>query len=293
MGASFSLVLHGPHAAALDSAADAAFNEAHRLDALLSNYRPTSEWSVVNREAGRRAVRVSGELFRLLERCVEYSRRSAGAFDITVAPLVKTWGFYRGEGAMPQAAAVEAAVASVGFALLELDRDARTVRFLRPGVELDPGGIGKGYAVDRMVDVLKGRGIETALVSAAGSSIYGLGAPPDDERGWSIVIRNPRDPDSAAEQVFLKNLSLSTSGGYEKFFWANGRTYSHIIDPRTGYPARGAASVSVLAAETLDSEAWTKPFFINGSAWTRAHKPPDVRVFFCAADAKGTCTWVE
>ena len=293
MGASFSVVLHGPDAAALDSAADAALNEARRLDALLSNYRPTSEWSIVNREAGLHPVRLSDELFRLLQRCLEYSRRSEGAFDITVAPLVKTWGFYMGEGAMPQAAEVAAALARVGYAHVELDTDARTVRFLRRGVEIDPGGIGKGYAVDRMVDVLKRRGIHRALVSAAGSSIYGLGAPPDDPRGWPITIRAPRNPGRSVAQVFLRDLSMSTSGGYEKFFWADGRTYSHILDPRSGYPAQGAESVSVLAPNAIDSEAWTKPFFVNGAEWTRAHTPDGFRVFFCGAGADGTCTWVQ
>jgi thiamine biosynthesis lipoprotein len=293
MGSTFSVILHGPVESALDSAADAALNEAHRLDALLSNYRPASEWSTVNREAGGRPVRVSDELFVLLDRCLEYSRRSEGAFDITVGPLMRTWGFYKDEGSLPQPSEVSAALGRVGYRHVRLDPAARTVRFLRQGIELDPGGIGKGYAVDRMVEILKRRGIQAALVSASGSSIYGLGAPPDDARGWPITIRSPHHPNRSAAQVFLKNMSLSTSGGYEKFFWANGRTYSHILDPRTGYAAQGVASVSVLAPHTVDSEAWTKPFFVNGRAWTRAKTPRGYRVFFCTDGTEGTCSWVE
>ena len=293
MGSSFSLVLYGPDRASLESAAWAAFAEAHRLDRLLSNYLVDSEWSGMNREAARRPVSVSSELFALLSTCLEYSRKSEGAFDITVGPLMKTWGFYKDEGRMPQPSDVRAALARVGYRHIRLDPLARTVRFLRAGIELDPGGIGKGYAVDRMVEILKRRGIRTALVSASGSSIYGLGAPPEDPRGWAITIRAPGDPNGAAAQVFLNNMSLSTSGAYEKFFWANGRTYSHILDPRTGYAAQGVASVSVLAPRAIDSEAWTKPFFVNGRAWTAEHRPEGYRVFFCTDGPEGRCSWVE
>jgi thiamine biosynthesis lipoprotein len=158
-------------------------------------------------------------------------------------------------------------------------------------VQLDPGGIGKGYAVDRMVAVLKGHGVNIALVSASGSSIYGMGAPPTDANGWRIPIRAPEDPSRSAAEVFLKDMSISTSGSYEKFFWAEGRTYSHLLDPRTGYPAQGTAAVSVLAPRTIDGEAWTKPYFINGLVWTAAHKRPEFRVFFC--EARKACRWIE
>jgi thiamine biosynthesis lipoprotein len=292
MGATFSVVLHGTDRAQLDAAADAALDEAHRLDRMLSNYHPDTEWSRVNRLAADRPVVVSEELFALLSECVKYSEQSEGAFDITVAPLVRAWGFFKGEGTMPRAGAVAAARRQVGYRHVRLDAAARTVRFDRPGVELDPGGIGKGYAVDRMVALLKQRGITAALVSASGSSIYGLGSPTDDARGWHIPIRAPRNPDAAAGEVFLRDMSISTSGSYEKFFWAEGRTYAHIIDPRTGYPAQGTASVSVVARRALDSEAWTKPYFINGRQWTASHKHEDMRVFFCLDTPQPTCEWV-
>jgi thiamine biosynthesis lipoprotein len=223
---------------------------------------------------------------------MKYSRQSGGAFDIAVGPLMKAWGFYRGEGGLPKADEVRNALARTGYRHVLLDPAAHTIRFDRPGVELDPGGIGKGYAVDRMVEVLKESGVEIALVSAAGSSIYGLGAPPDEPQGWRVVIRSPKDAKQPAV-VFLKNESLSTSGSYEKFFWAGGRRYSHIMDPRNGYPARGAASVSVLAPRTIDSEAWAKPYFINGRAWTAAHRPKDFRVFFCDDTKEQACSWVH
>ena len=292
MGSSFSFVLYGADRARLEVAADLAFREAHRLDAMLSNYRPESEWSRVNREAAAHPVEVTPELFSVLSSCLEYSRQSDGAFDITVGALMKVWGFYKGEGNMPRRAEVTDALTKVGYRHVFLDPDTKTVRFIRPGIELDPGGIGKGYAVDRIVDVLKREGVDAALVSASGSSIYGLGAPPEDSRGWAITISRPREPEEAAATVFLRDMSLSTSGSYEKFFWAGGRTYSHVMDPRTGYPARGTSSVSVQAARTLDSEAWTKPFFINGRDWTRTHKPEVFRVFFCDEGSPAVCSWI-
>ncbi len=292
MGSSFSLVLFGPDRPSLESAAAAAFAEAHRLDRLLSNYLAESEWSAMNREAASRPVRVTQELFALLSDCLEYSRMSDGAFDITVGPLMKVWGFYKGEGSLPSPKEIKDALNRVGYRHVQLDPGPRTVRFAHHGMDLDPGGIGKGYAVDRMVAVLKQAGVRIALVSASGSSIYGLGAPPDEPHGWPITIRTPQDQSAAAAHVVLMNMSLSTSGSYEKFFWAEGRTYSHIIDPRTGYPVHGTSAVSVLAPRTIDSEAWTKPFFINGRAWTSAHKPAGFRVFFCDDRPQTTCDWL-
>ena len=293
MGATFSVVLYGSDRERLESAADAALDEAQRLDQMLSNYKPDSEWSEMNRAAARGPVKVSPELFTLLSECLRYSEQSDGAFDISVGPLMKVWGFYKGEGMLPRRESVTSALQHVGYRHVRLDARAGTVRFDRAGVELDPGGIGKGYAVDRMVAVLKNNAVGAALVSASGSSIFGMGAPPTDTRGWRITIRAPRDPHATAAEIFLKDMSIATSGGYEKFFWAEGRTYSHLIDPRTGYPAQGTASVSVLAPRAIDSEAWTKPYFINGRAWTSARRPSDFRVFLCDDTMPSTCAWVD
>jgi len=224
---------------------------------------------------------------------ISYSQESAGTFDITVGPLMKVWGFYKGEGQLPRKAEISRARSYVGYRHVSLDPVQQTVRFDRAGVELDPGGIGKGYAVDRMVDVMKRNDVHIALVSGGGSSIYGLGAPPDEPRGWPITIRMPGDPHATAADVFLKDTSLSTSGSYEKFFWAAGRIYSHIMDPRTGVPAQGTASVSVVAPRTIDSEAWTKPYFVSGRAWTAAHMAHDQRVFLCDDTKPPACAWVN
>jgi thiamine biosynthesis lipoprotein len=293
MGSTYSIAVYGTDRVRMEAAIEAAFDEARRLDDLLSNYKPASEWSEINRDAAQKPVRVSAELFQLLQDCLEYSRQSEGAFDITVGPLMKVWGFYKGTGHLPHRPEVAAAMAKVGYRYMQLDPANRTVRFLRPGMEIDPGGIGKGYAVDRMVDVLRRNGVQIALVAGSGSSIYGMGAPPDEPKGWLVKIKNPWDQSKTIADVWLKDMSLSTSGSYEKFFRAEGRIYAHIMDPRTGYPAQGTVSVSVLAPRTLDSEAWAKPYFVNGRQWAAKHRPKDFRVFFCEDRMEKPCAWLQ
>jgi len=292
MGSTYSVVLYGEDRAKLEAAAEDAFDEARRLDLLLSNYKPDSEWSKVNSLAADHPVPVSQELFDLLSACVDYSRRSEGSFDITVGPLMKVWGFYKGSGHLPKPAEVEVSLHQIGYTNIVLNGADRTVFFRKPGLNLDPGGVGKGYAVDRMVAVLRKDGIESALVSGGGSSIYCLGTPPD-EPGWRIEIKDPRDEFKRAAEVVLKNESLSTSGSYEKFFVAEGKTWSHIMDPRTGYPSQGTLSVSIVSPLTLDSEVWAKPYFILGRQWTAAHKPRDFRVFYCEDKVDQPCAWLQ
>jgi thiamine biosynthesis lipoprotein len=219
-------------------------------------------------------------LFDLLAACADYSRRSEGTFDITVGPLMKIWGFYKGTGRLPEAREVKQAMGRIGYRNIVLDASKRTVFFAKPGLDLDPGGVGKGYAVDRMAAILRKDGIQSALISGGGSSIYCLGAPPG-EPGWKIAIKDPASEFGQVAEVVLRDESLSTSGTSEKYFVSEGRSWSHIMDPRTGYPSPGTLSVSVVAPLTLDSEVWAKPYFILGREWTASHKPGNFRVFFC------------
>lgn len=292
MGTTFTVELYGKSVGAMQAAAEAALDEAHRLDRMLSNYIPDSELSEVNNRASQEPVHVSQEFFGLLSSCLDYSSKSGGTFDITVGPLMKVWGFYKGSGHLPHRAEVRTALESVGYRNIQLNASNTTVRFAHPGVNLDPGGVGKGYAVDRMVDVLRQYGITCALVSGGGSSIYGLGVPPGEANGWYVCIRDPKDATKTAAEVYLKNDSISTSGNYEKFFWAEGKLYSHIMDPRTGYPSQGMLSVSVVAPRTLDSEVWAKPYYILGRSWTERHKPKDFRVLMCEDKAGAACAWL-
>lgn len=291
MGSAYRVAAYGENIATLASAVGAAFEEARRIDQLLSNYKDESELSRINRSAADGPVDVSGEMADLIQRCLEYSRASEGAFDITVGPLMKVWGFYRGEGSIPGRFTLWRTLGKIGYQNLELDQERKRVRFTRSGVELDPGGIGKGYAVDRMAGVLDRFGVESAMISAGTSSMYAVGAPPGEPRGWRVVIRNPKDARQTAAEIYLRNESMSTSGSYEKFFEVDGKLYSHIMDPRTGMPAEGVLSVSVISPLALDSEAWATAFFVNGLEWTRAHLRHDFRVFGCGSG--GGCAWLE
>jgi thiamine biosynthesis lipoprotein len=292
MGTVFTVEMYGSDPAQLARVGDLALDEASRVDRLLSNYRPDSELSRVNRDAATGPVKISQELFDLLSTCLTVSRESQGTFDITVGPLMKVWGFFKDSGHLPNAQAVQARLRKVGYQNIELDRATKSVHFKRAGIELDPGGVGKGYAVDRMVEVLRNEGIHSALISGGGSSIFGLGTPPTDSRGWPIQIADPRNDKKIAAEIYLKDKSLSTSGSYEKFFWADGKVYSHIMDPRNGYPAQGMLAVSVLSPRTLDSEVWAKPYFILGPEWTRLHKPANFRVLMCLDQPGVTCAWL-
>jgi thiamine biosynthesis lipoprotein len=292
MGSVTTIIAYGENSARLQTAISEALNEMRRLDELLSNYKPHSEWSEMNRTAAQQPFQASDELFQLLTACVDYSRQSEGTFDVSVGPLMKVWGFYKGSGHLAGKSAVSAALEKVGYKNIILDPEKKTVRFAKEGVDLDPGGVGKGYAVDRMVDILRKDSVRSALVSAAGSSIYGLGKPPG-KNGWEIRLMNPRKPSEPIETVSLCDESLSTSGSYEKFFYADGKLWSHIMDPRTGYPSHGILSISVIAPKTLDSEVWAKPYYILGRQWTAQHKKTDFKVFFCEDKPGAPCTWIN
>jgi thiamine biosynthesis lipoprotein len=293
MGSTYSVVLYGTDRDRMEETVEAAFEEVRRLDRMLSNYRADSEMTEVNRFAAERPVKVTPEFYRFVAAALEFSRLSEGAFDMTVGPLMKVWGFYKGSGRLPRKAEVASALKNVGWRNVLLNQEDRTIRFHRQGIELDPGGIGKGYAVDRMVEVLKEKGVSSAMISSAGSSIFGLGSPGASTRGWEVKIRDPKDENKTVARLFLKNQSLSTSGNYEKFFLAGGKIYSHIMDPRTGYPAKGVLSTSVVSNSTLESEAWTKPFFVLGREWAAKHKPKHLRVFLCEDKAESACAWLQ
>jgi FAD:protein FMN transferase len=292
MGTTFSIALHGRDRDLMEAAVQAAFDEVRRLDRLLSNYHPDSEWSLVNRRAAHQPVAISPELFRLISACLDRSRQTEGAFDITVGPLKRAWGFYRGTGSVPTAEALAAARGHVGHQFVRLDPAGQTVRFDHPGVELDPGGVGKGYAVDRMVDILRRHGVDTAVVAGSTSSLFGLGSPSARERGWRAEICGPEHPGTCAARVLLDDASLSTSGTGEQCYWSDGKRYSHIVDPRTGWPVQIVAQVSVVTPTAVDGEVWAKACLLNGPRWAAEHKPDAFRILFCGEDSVQQPTWL-
>jgi len=263
MGCTCTVRACGPDAAVLPGIVGAALDEVDRVDRLMSHYRRDSPLSRLNREAASGPVAVEPELLEFLDVCLRWSRESDGAFDVTVGPLMKAWGFFRDEGRVPGKKELAAALAVVGYRHVVLDREAGTVRFDRPGVELDLGGIGKGYAVDRVVDLLRRRGIASALVNLGGSSVYGMGAPPGRE-AWEVGIQDPADAAKTALTVTLRDRALSVSGGYARFFEEDGVTYAHIMDPRTGRPVPGILSVAVLTESATDGDALDNVLFVEG-----------------------------
>lgn len=261
MGSVFTIVAYGKDERALAQVANEAFEEIDRLDAQMSNYQPESELSALNRHAARRAVLVEPKLFQLIADSVRTSEETNGAFDITVGPLMKAWGFFRGQGRVPSDAELAKVLQRVGYRHIKLDRAARTVAFDAEGIELDLGGIAKGYAVDVAAEILRSNGVERALVSSGTSSVYALGAPPD-EPGWRITLRDPFDAVKAADVIVLKNYSLAVSGNYERFFTLHGKTYAHIMDPRTGRPVDGMLATAVLAPRATESDALSTACFV-------------------------------
>jgi len=270
MGCAYAIVAYGGHEGTLRRAAEAALDEVDRIDRLMSHYRPESPLSRLNRDAGHRPVPVDAELLGLVAEALRYSRESGGAFDVTVGPLMKAWGFFQGDGRVPDDRELEAARRRVGWGHVLLDPRGGTIRFGRPGLELDLGGIAKGHAVDRAVGVLRRAGLTAALVSAGGSTVFGVGAPPGRE-AWEVELEDPLHPDRVAFTVRLKDRALSVSGGASKSFERDGVTYSHLMDPRTGRPARGVLGAAVLAESGTAGDALDNAFPVLGVGAGRAY----------------------
>ncbi len=270
MGCTCTVRACGADAAALREAVAAALDEVDRLDRLMSHYRPQSPLSRLNREAGKGPVAVDPELFAVIAESLRWSRESDGAFDVTVGPLMKAWGFFPDDGRVPSDAELGAARETVGHRHVVLDEAGRTVRFDRAGVMIDLGGIGKGYALDRVVSLLRARGVASALVSLGGSSVYGLGAPPG-EKAWEVGIQDPTAPARTAFTVGLRDRALSVSGGYGRSFEQDGVTYAHVLDPRTGRPVEGVLSVAVLGETGTAGDALDNVLFVLGPEAGRAH----------------------
>jgi FAD:protein FMN transferase len=284
MACTYTIAVYGTEANQLPLIVGAALDEVDRIDDLMSNYKPESPLSRINREASKSPVVVEPELFNFIQLCVKYSQESEGAFDITVGPLMKAWGFFRGEGRIPWFFEIWSVLRKVGYQHLIIDPKQRTIQFARPGMELDLGGVAKGYAVDRVVSLLEQNRIDRAFVSAGGSTVYGLGSPPNSP-GWEVKIRDPIFPNDSkknAGSVLLKNQSLSVSGNYEKFFRVRGKAYSHIMDPRTGRPVENMLSAAVVTEKGVDGDALDNVFYVQGvdrsRAYLKDHK--GIEVFF-------------
>ncbi len=287
MGTRFEIVLPGTNERALRGAAEEAFDEIDRLEAQLTKYDSRSEISGINAHAAREVVRVEPRLFALLQTALEISAATDGAFDPTVAPLMRAWGFVGAGGRLPDPEAVERAREITGWYHIGLDEEAFTLWFGREGVSLDLGAIGKGYAIDRAIELLRDAGITSALLHGGTSTVYGLGLPQaaaatgaqavdGDTRvgegepaeavaGWRVAIRDPGGPEgSSLAEVLLRDRALSVSGSHGKAFREGDRLYGHVLDPRTGEPTQAAILAAVGHPSATVTDALSTALLVLG-----------------------------
>ncbi len=241
------------------AAIDAVMAEIHRIDELMSPYKKDSELSRINQLASKQSIKISDELFRLIERSIEFSRMTDDAFDITYASVGHLYN-YR-ERKRPDTTQIRQKLENIDYRNIVLDDAKRTIHFTRPGVFIDLGGIAKGYAVDNGIMILQGLGFKHALVSAGGDSRL-LG----DRHGrpWMMGIKDPRQRNALFTRLPLQDTALSTSGDYERYFIEDGVRYHHIINPKTGDSARELRSVTIIGPDAITTDALSTSLFILG-----------------------------
>ncbi len=246
-------------------AARGALDGVDAIEDQLSLFRETSKVAELNRRAATEQVMVDEHLFGLLSLCADLHHDTGGAFDITSTPISRCWGFLHREGRLPSRDAIEEAMSKVGLDGVRLDSQTRSVRFTRDGVELNFGGIGKGHALDRVAGRMRETGVRHALLSAGRSSLLAIGGR---DGGWQVDVVSPR-AQGALARVFLRNAAIGTSGAGEQFVIVEGVRYGHVLDPRTGWPASGILSATVIASTSAIADALSTAFLVGGP--TLAH----------------------
>lgn len=261
MGTSITIEASGGTAGSRAAVLEEAFAALMEVDRLMSNYRPDSELMRVNAEAAVRPVRVSDPTWAVLATAMRVSRASAGTFDITVGPLVRLWGFHDKKPHVPTGEELRRVRPIVGYENVVLDEAAHTVRFRHPGVELDLGGIAKGFGVELAGGVLRRHGY-SGLIDAGGNQ-YLVGRPANHPR-WRVGIADPDAPARILGTLELDGGAVSTSGGYHNYFVSGGRTYGHLLDPRTLRPGEAALSVTIVSPDAALADALSKPAYLLG-----------------------------
>jgi len=237
-----------------------AVQEVHRLEGILSNYDPESSLSQLNRRAGQGRVKIDPELFHLLSIATHFSLKTSGYFDVTVGSLVDLWAQAAQRGSLPDPRALARTVHLVGYRGLKLYQSGE-VELARRGMKIDLGGIGKGYAVDRIVTMIQRAGVRAALINFGGSSIYALENPPGED-SWRIGLKGPQE--NLVGVLHLRNRALSTSGSMGRFWKIGGKRYGHLINPKNGLPVTEPAVATVIAPTATQAEALTKPLILLG-----------------------------
>ena len=239
-----------------------AINEVKRIENLISDWIPTTQISEINKNAGIQPVKVDEEVFDLVERAIKISKLTNGAFDISYASMDKIWKFDGSMKEMPTPEAIKKSVERIGYQNIILDKENKTIFLKLTGMKLGLGGIGQGYIADKVKEILQSKGCNSGLVNVSGD-INTWGKQPNGEL-WTVGIVNPMNKNKVFATFPLDNSAVETSGSYEKFVTFNGIRYSHIIDPRTGYPATGIVSVSVFSKQTEIADALATGIFVLG-----------------------------
>ena len=259
MGTEVSVELWSPDIAAGRDAIEKVFAEVKRLDLMMNPWNVESELARINREAALHTVTTTAEIIAVIDKALYYSRLSNGAFDISFASVGQHYDYRAGKA--PDAQKLASERANIDFRAIELDVAGLTIRYAKQGLQIDLGGIAKGYAVDRGIGILQELGIESAVVAAGGDSRI-LGSMSDRPR--IIGIRHPRKKDEHAVLMPLADTAISTSGDYERYFLKDGIRFHHILEPSTGEVSRGVQSASVIAAYALDTDALSTTVFVLG-----------------------------
>lgn len=274
MAVEFQVLLNaGEHNQAPQSAV-AALDLLEPLEAQLTVYRETSEVSRLNLSARSREVVVEPRLFQLLQLGQRIAHDTGGAYDLTSGPLSKLWGFYRRQGRLPTEAEIADTLEHVGYQRLALDEANCTARFHADSMEINLGGIGKGYALDRMAELLRADAVENFLLHGGQSSVlaYGSRAGASSEQpGWTVGLAHPLRPEVRLAEFRLHNQALGTSGSGTQFFHFQGQRYGHILDPRTGRPAAGVLSSTVIAPTAAEADALSTAFYVGGIALAESY----------------------
>lgn len=268
----------------------AALDLVQHYESELSVYRPRSDLSTLNKFGGSKSVALSGETIRLLQLAIDVFEQTSHAFDITAGSLSEAWGFSRREGRRPSEEEIGVALEKVGTDLLTVDPETSTARFLREGVSVNPGGIGKGFAIDRAAQLLARNGIHDFMMHGGLSSVIAHGdrLHPDTGGGWLVALKHPWRWEQKLGMIRLRNQALSTSGSGKQFFHFDGQRYSHIIDPRTGWPAKQMMSATVICHSAAISDALATAFFVMGeqAATEFCDRNPEISAVLVYQDEK-------
>ena len=255
MATRFELVLNGEDEGFLRAAGEESLAEIRRLEKQLSFYDSTSEVSRINRDASRHAVQLSPNLYSLLKMSAQIYQDTDGAFDITVGPLMKCWGFVRNRGSWPEESDRKNALKKTGMHQVTLNDSEYSVAFEQKGMSIDLGAIGKGYAIEEAAQVLRECGITSALLHGGTSTMVAIGPPSASEDGWSIGIADPQQQTRMLTSVKICNEAFSVSAPHGKAFHKNGKTWGHVIDPRLGYPVQGPVLSAVVHSSATVCDA--------------------------------------